>query len=83
MMFRSGFLRIAGFVVAALLLVPAIASFTVGGQIGSQGCRRMCWVYEIAARLLGGESANILAGMVWLALSAGFFWISVRNSNVR
>ena len=68
-MFGANFLRYAFMVAGGLLLLPAAVAFTSGGP---GACRRLCWVYEVTAQLVGSGSANVLHGAVWLALAMAF-----------
>jgi hypothetical protein len=61
--------------VGALLLLPAVAAFTVGGP-GS--CRRLCWVYDLTAHLMSPGAANVLHSLLWLALAAAFVVVGFR-----
>ncbi len=72
--------KIAGLVLGFLLLRRAVAAFTVGGNIGREGCRRYCWACDLASQFLGGNTANVLAGMAWLLLSGTAFWFSLHRS---
>jgi hypothetical protein len=74
-MFGANFLRYCFMAAGVLLLLPAVASFTVGGP-GS--CRRLCWVHDLAAHFVSAGTANIVSGGIWLALAVAFFVVGVR-----
>ena len=77
-MFSASFLRFSSIAVGILLLLPALASFTVGGP---GPCRRFCWFYDLTGRLISMDAANVLSGSIWLALAVAFVVMGVRMGN--
>ena len=79
-MFGTSFLRYCFMAAGVLLLLPAVASFTVGGP-GS--CRRLCWVYDLTSHFISASAANIVSGAIWLALAIAFFVVGLRMKGAK
>lgn len=74
-MFGATFLGYCFTAAGVLLLLPALASFTIGGP-GS--CRRLFWIHDLVANVVGPEAASVLSGSIWLLVAAAFFFVGFR-----
>jgi hypothetical protein len=77
-MFRARFASNGFLVVGLMLLLPALASITVGESAIRADCRRYCWVFDIASHLFGTTVAVYLSGILWLLLAAVFVAIGIQ-----
>jgi hypothetical protein len=77
-MFGAKFAGNGFLVVGLVLLLPALASFTVGQSAIRADCRRYCWVFDIASHLFGTTVAVYLSGVLWLLLAALFVAIGIQ-----
>jgi hypothetical protein len=66
-------LGICFYVLAMLLMMPAIAGIIIDSPQVHMPCNRYCWLYDLLAELWGASLSRKLQGFMWLVFAMASF----------
>ena len=71
-------LGICFYIVAAVLLIPALTGIFVDSSLMPTFCNRHCWVDKLIESLFGGKASKVFNGIGWLLAALMCFYAGYR-----